>query len=136
MEPPPEGWKQYDKEMAPILRKLCRDIYSGKANENGRPDRVSLKRIYRELDLPAHRLDNMPRCRALLKKYDETYEESWARRIIWAYRKLTRKSHKPVFWSDIRRISGVKKKNMAKVLLYLPMHTDEDEAEKIKSLLV
>lgn len=136
MEPPPEGWKQYDKEMAPILRKLCRDIYSGKANENGRPERVSLKRIYRDLNLPSHRLDNLPKCRAILEKYDETYEESWARRIIWAYRKLTRKSHKPVFWSDIRRISGVKKKNMAKVLLYLPMHTDEDEAEKIKSLLV
>ncbi len=44
--------------------------------------------VYRELGLPSHRLENMPRCRAIFDKYTESYLESWARKIIWAYRKL------------------------------------------------
>lgn len=63
------------------------------------------------MDLSAHRLENMPKCRVIFEKYTESYPENYARKIIWAYKKLQVESDKPFYWSDIRALSGVKKHN-------------------------
>ncbi|MBQ9673297.1 MAG: TniQ family protein [Ruminococcus sp.] len=125
-------WAVYDNETAPILEQIAYDIYTGIASETGRPERVSEKIIYRELGLPGHRLDNLPKCKTILAKYSESYQENWARRIIWAYNKLKSEcSGKPFYWSDIRRISGVKKHNLEFVLPYISKHTDKKTAKAI-----
>lgn len=126
----------YDEETAPILKQLANDIYTGAASDIGRPDRVSEKRIYRELELPGHRLEVMPKCRAIMEQYSESYEECWARRLIWAYNKLTNERNgKPFYWVDMRKISGVKKKNIDKVIPYILMHTDKKTAEHIIKII-
>ena len=63
------------------------------------------------MDLSAHRLENMPKCRVIFEKYTESYPENYARKIIWAYKKLQVERDKPFYWSDIRALSGVKKHN-------------------------
>ena len=119
-------WKAYDEEVFPILEQLAKAIYSGEASTDGRPARVSERLIYQKLNLSAHRLEKMPLCRAILKNYSESYEENWARRILWAYQKLkSERPSEPVFWSDIRNLSGVKKHNIEKVLPFLQKHTDK-----------
>ena len=50
----------------------------------------------------------------LVKKYYESYPECWARKIVWAYNKLEAEN-KPFYWSDIRRLSGVKKADIEKI---------------------
>ena len=127
----PLDWKAYDNETAPILERLARDIYDGTASEIGRPERVSEKIIYRELGLPGHRLDNLPKCKSILAKYAESYQENWARRIIWAYKKLIKERGKSVYWSDIRKISGVKKHNLDLVFPFIPKHTDKKTAKAL-----
>ena len=120
------NWKTYDEELFPILEQLAKAIYSGQASTDGRPARVSERLIYQKLNLSAHRLERMPKCRAILKNYSESYEENWARRILWAYQKLkSERPSEPVFWSDIRDLSGVKKHNIEKVLPFLQKHTDK-----------
>lgn len=115
----------YDEKIAPILEQLAHDIYIGAASDTGRPERVSEKLIYRELNLPGHRLEILPKCKVIMDKYSESYAECWARRLIWAFDKLkTEGSGTPFYWSDIRKISGVKKKNIDKVTPYLSKHTD------------
>lgn len=129
-------WKAYDEETVPMLEKVVSDIYYGKASETGRPERVSERAIYRELGLSKYRLENMPKCQAILKKYAESYSEHYARRILWAYQKLkTEKKDMPVYWSDIRHLAGVKKKNIDRVIPYLEKYTDADTVERIKELL-
>ena len=67
----------------------------------------------------------MPKCQAILARYSESYEENWARRIIWSYQKL--KADRPnssIYWSDIRALSGVKKENLEKVIPFLEKHSD------------
>ena len=130
----PVDWEMLDIETAPLLEKFARGIYDGTANENGRPERVSERLVYREMNLLGGQLENMPRCKAIFERYAETYSESWARKIIWAYRKLT-EIGEPFYWSDIRRISGVKKKNFPSVIPYLKNHTDADSAARIISLV-
>ncbi len=131
----PIDWKVYDDEIAPVLEKIASDIYYGKASDIGRPERVSEKIIYRELGLPEHRLEKLPKCKAIMEKYQESYEENWSRRLIWAYKKLKVERGQAFYWSDIRLISGVKKKNIDKVLPYLEKYVDADTVERIKELL-
>ena len=130
----PVDWELLDRETAPVLEKFAKGVYDGTANENGRPERVSEKLVYREMNLLGHQLENMPRCKAIFEKYTESYPESWARKIIWAYRKLEEEG-KPFCWTDIRRISGVKKKNLQVVVPYLNKHSDNAIVERVMMLI-
>lgn len=130
----PLDWKTLDEELSPIFEKMAREIYNGSANV--RPKRVSERTIYRELDLSAYRLENLPKCRAVFERYTESYEESWARRIIWAYHKLkTERKDMPFYWSDIRILSGVKKYNIEKVFPFIWKYTDRKTGKIIIQLI-
>lgn len=128
-------WEQLDTETAPVMEKFVKGIYDGTANESGRPERVSERLVYREMNLQGHQLENMPKCKVIFERYTETYPESWARKIIWAYQKL-KEERKPFYWTDIRELSGVKKKNIQLVIPYLMMHTDVDVVNQIIALIV
>jgi hypothetical protein len=130
----PVDWELMDMEMAPVLEKFARGVYDGTGNENGRPERVSEKRVYREMGLLGHQLENMPRCKAIMERYAESYPESWARKIVWAYRKLEEEG-RPFYWTDIRKISGVKKKNLQAVIPYLMDHIDTKSIERIMKVI-
>lgn len=132
---PSIDWAVYDAETAPILEQAARSIYDGSAGETGRPERVSERAIYRKMNFPCHRLDRLPLCKAVFDKYAEAYEENWARRIIWGYNKL-KAGNEPFYWSDIRRISGVKKENIERVIPYIGKYADKKIAEEIISLVL
>ena len=126
-------WGTLDFEIAPKLEELAYATYYG---TTGRPSRVSERLIYRELNLNAHSLENLPRCRTILEQYSETYEDAWARRLIWAYHKLqSDKGNAPIYWTDLRNLSGVKAHNLDKVLPLLSTHTDKVTAEAISSII-
>ena len=127
-------WELLDAEAAPKLEKFAKSVYDGTGNENGRPERVSERIVYREMGLLGHQLENMPRCKAIMERYTESYQESWARKIIWAYQKL-KKSGAPFCWTDIRKIAGVKKKNLQLVIPYLMKYTDVKTVVKVMELL-
>lgn len=130
----PVDWETLDAETAPILEAVVRSVYDGSASENGRPERVSERLVYREMGLLGHQLENMPRCKAIFEQYTESYPESWARKIIWAYRKLEVHGDS-IYWSEIRALSGVKKKNVDCIIPYLYTHTDEKTAKKLVGIL-
>ena len=130
----PVDWVQLDTDTAPILEKIVQGVYDGTANEDGRPERVSERLVYREMNLLGHQLENMPKCKAIFEMYTEPYPENWARKIIWAYQKL-KEVGKPFYWSDIRRISGVKKKNFPLTIPYLQQHTDTETSNQIIALI-
>ena len=130
----PVDWELLDMETAPVLEKFAKGVYDGTGNENGRPERVSEKRVYREMGLLGHQLENMPRCKAVMEKYAESYPESWARKIIWAYRKLEEEG-RPFYWTDIRKMAGVKKKNLQEVIPYLMDHIDTKSIERIMKMI-
>ena len=129
----PVNWEQLDDDTAPVLEKLAYDIYNG---VNGRPDRVSEKMVCRELGLLQHQIENLPKSSAILKRYAEPYGSAWARRIIWAYDKLLVECRgKPFYWSDIRRLSGVKKSNLDKIKPFLPKFTTPEKTAAIIALI-
>ncbi len=130
----PLDWGEYDGEIAPLLEQLAIDIYSGKARTDGKPMRVSEKLVYRELELSAHRLEKMPLCRAILQRYSEPYGSTFARQLVWGYNKL-KAAGKPFYWSDLRAITSVKKRNAKQIKPYIPLYTDKRTATAIMRLL-
>lgn len=127
-------WKRFDEDTAPILEQLARDIYDGTASEIGRPERVSKRLICKKLELSIYGQQNMPKCNDILERYRETYSESWARKIVWAYKKLETEKEK-IYWSDIRRLSGVKKADIDEVVPYFGKHTDKATTDKIVAVI-
>lgn len=133
----PEDWDAYDAEMLPVLEEAAKGIYNGNSNENGRPGKVTERLLYQASGVPPHRLENMPRCREMLMKYKESYGETWARRLIWAYRMYTDEyGREPAYWSDIRETSGVKKKNVGQAIPYLKKFADKGTADSIRELVM
>ena len=129
----PVDWEQLDNDTAPVLEKLAYEIYNG---VNSRPDRVSEKMVCRELGLLGHQIENLPKCAAILKRYEEPYGSAWARRIIWAYDKLLEeRREKPFYWSDIRTLAGVKKSNLDKIKPFLPKFTTSEKTAAIIALI-
>ena len=110
-------WNAFDEELAPALEQFAHDVYNG-INTDGRPEKVSLKRVCREIGINEESFQKLPKYQNIFKRYSETREEYWAREIVWAYKQLTEKG-KPFFWSDIRRLTGIKKRNLDRILPYL-----------------
>ena len=129
----PVDWEQLDTKTASVLEKFVKGIYDGTANESGRPERVSERLLYREMNLQGHQLENMPKCKVIFERYTESYPESWARKIIWAYQKL-KEEGELFYWTDIRKLSGVKKKNFQSVIPFLMEHTEVDVVNQIMEL--
>lgn len=132
----PLDWNAYDNEIAPLLEQFANNVYSGVSSDIGRPERVSERLVYREFQLEAHRLENMSKCREILNRYSESYEENWARRIIWAYNKLkAERDNEPFYWSDIRALSGVKRENIDKIIPYIRKYTSKYTYDMIMRIL-
>lgn len=134
-------WDDFDDAAAPVLEQLAHDIFTGAARPDGRPERVSERLIYRTFELDGerlhwYRLQNAPKCREIMQRYYETYEEHWARRLVWAYNKLKKERvDRPIFWADLRRISGVKERNLLKVIPLIHKHTDRKTAKIIRQII-
>ena len=134
----PVDWAVFDAETAKVLEPLAQSIYDGTFRADGRPDRVSERLIYRVLDLQGHRLENMPLCREIIhnSRFTESYPEHWSRRLIWAYNKLKEeRGDRPIYWVDLRRISGVKERNLGKVIPLIHNYADADTTKTIIKMI-
>lgn len=134
-------WDDFDDAAAPVLEQLAHDIYTGAARPDGRPERVSERLIYRTFELDGerlhwYRLQNAPKCQKIMQRYYETYEDHWSRRLVWAYEKLrSERGDRPIYWVDLRRISGVKERNLHKVIPLIHKHTDRKTAKIIRDII-
>lgn len=134
----PVDWVAFDAETAKILEPLAQSIYDGTFRADGRPERVSERLIYRVLDLQGHRLENMPLCREIIhnSRFTESYPEHWTRRLVHCYHQLKKvRGDRPIYWVDLRRISGVKERNLHKVIPLLHKYTDRKTAEIIRQII-
>lgn len=134
-------WDDFDDAAAPVLERLAHDIYTGAARPDGRPERVSERLIYRTFELDGerlhwYRLQNAPKCQSIMARYHETYEDHWCRRLVWAYQNLkAERGEAPIYWVDLRRISGVKERNLSKIAPLIHKHTDRKTAEIIRHII-
>ena len=124
-------WEEYDSKMSLAIEAVAADIYSGAADSMGKPEKVTEKFICRILGIKQHRLENMPKCRAVLERYLESYPESWARKLVWAYEWLENNEEDIFYWKHLRKLTGVKKEHFDEIIPYLKKYADVNVVKKI-----
>lgn len=117
-------WEKFDIENVVRFEEFCKGVYDGSGSDSGRPERVSEKMVYKFLGITSYGFKNMPRCMAVYERYAESYEESWARKIVWAYNRLSQENS-VVYWTYLRKLSGVKKESYQKAIPFLEKYADE-----------
>ena len=128
-------WEEYDEKMSVAIESVAADIYNGAADNLGKPEKVTEKLICKILGIKAHRLENMPKSRAVLNKYSESYPESWARKLVWAYEWLENNEEDVFYWKHLRKLTGVKKARFDEVFPYLKKYADENEVKSIVAIV-
>ena len=126
-------WDAMDEEMLQTVRDTCRQIYH---NSGERPGKVTTYAVCRALDLPDKRFDYLPKCRAVIQEYTESFEVYWAREVVWAYRFFMESAnHGDIHWRDIRDITNLRRDNFLASFPYLHLFADQETAEAIQKLL-
>lgn len=126
-------WDAMDEEMLQTVRDACEQIYH---NEGSRPGKVTTYAVCRALNLPDKRFDYLPKCKAVIQGYTETFEVYWAREVVWAYRSLVESEKgNDIYWRDIRDITNMRRDNFIASFPYLHLFAEQDMINAIQSLL-
>ena len=81
--PKQREWAELDKKYLPTVKEIVdRILYAEK------PERVSIRRVERELGIPAKQMQKLTKCRAYVLEHIETMNEFRARKVIWAVRQF------------------------------------------------
>lgn len=126
--------EQYDTEMSDILEKVASDIYNGTADSKGKPGKVTEKFVYAMLRIKKHQIEYMPRCKAILERYSESYPEFWARKLAWGY-KLLKQDQDIIFWTDLRNVVGINKKHIDEIVPHLGRYLETDQVEEVMRII-
>lgn len=128
-----EDWEKMDEELLPAVMDACEQIYH---NYGGRPGRVTVYAVCRQLELPGKRFGCLPKCREAISGYEEKKEVYWAREVAWCYRHLAEtRDEACIRWRDIRDITNLRKDNFLASHAYLHLFADGCTENKIRGLL-
>ena len=96
-----------DRELLPKVKKTVQEIL----NKDGRPERVTVTKIQRLMELPQKQFNKLPRCLEYIQKHTETQEEFWVRQVNWAVRDIENGGGM-VTMSKIMKLTNIRKDNV------------------------
>ena len=78
--PKQREWAVLDEKYLPRVKEVVDRIYS----VEGKPDRVSITRVEREIGAPCKQFQKLPKCTQYIQEHLETNNEYRARKVEWA----------------------------------------------------
>ena len=78
--PKQREWAELDEKYLPRVKELVDKIY----NAEGKPQKVSVTRVEREIGAPPKQFQKLPKCTRYVMDHMETQNEYRARRVTWA----------------------------------------------------
>lgn len=126
-----KDWKRIDRETLPTVKGCIQNL---KGDEIKRPKRVTRFAICRMLNLPDKRFDYLPLCRAEIFRYSESWEQYWAREIVWAVNKIQREGS-TLNWRHIRVLTNMRKDNLIACLPHLEELAEPELVEQVRAVL-
>lgn len=124
---PKEDWSRMDEDTLPLIKETCQKLYDGKY---GDPKRVTVGTVERVLNMPNKRLSYLPKCQNEIKKYEESQQQFWARKIVWQYRKLL-SDGKDITYRSLTRPLNLRRENFISSLPYLSLFSEQEEENRI-----
>ena len=73
-------WAELDEKYLPKVKEIVNGIYYGE----GKPERVSVTRVEREIGAPPKQFQKLPKCTQYVIEHLETQNEYRARQVTWA----------------------------------------------------
>ena len=123
-------WESMDKELQAEVRKVVEELYGV---GNARPKRVTIHNVAIALNIPNSRLKQLPKCVAIIKEKEESYEQYFAREAIWATKIILGES-KQLNYTAISKLTNLCRKHFDACKPYLDEFADKELAERIKQL--
>ena len=99
-----KDWNKVDEEMISLITGAIQDIQG----KEGRPVKLSVNMIEKQLNLPSRYITHLPKCQKEIQKHLESQESYWAREVIWAVQEILSKGEK-LQWVTIRRMTNMKR---------------------------
>ncbi|WP_026395838.1 TniQ family protein [Acetobacterium malicum] len=124
-------WEQMDLEILPQVQQLIEWVNN---NLEERPVKICAYWACRQLKITTKQMDNLPRCKAEIKKYKESQEHYWAREIIWAVNQVDNAGIE-LCWKKVRELTNIRKHNYVAALSYVKEMTDTTKYERIRQLI-
>lgn len=126
-----KNWSKIDTETLPLVRQAIVELWGDGIT---RPKKVSIFAVGKLLNLTNKQIDNLPQCKAEIKKYYELQEEYWAREVAWAVNKILREGE-PFNWKHIKELTNMRKKNLAACIPFLDKFVNYNMIEQIKEMV-
>lgn len=110
------------------LPKMESYIQEYKEKPGEMPKRITVSAISKQIGIKGRELYLMPECRKIVEKYEESQEEFWARKIIWAISELEN-NNKILSWNNIKKLLHMQKENYYSCRDFLLKVMDETTVE-------
>lgn len=112
--PKQREWAALDEEYLPKVREIVARLYCS----DGKPGRVSIARVERELGVSQKQLEKLPKCRKYVEEHMESRNEYKARRVTWAVR-LFLKEGRYISKNKLNHFLGYKRNDIASCVPYI-----------------
>lgn len=99
--------EELDKKYFPQMDSIIADY---KKTSDGIPKRVTVNAINKFMGLNNRDLYNMKKCSETVKKYEESQEEFWARKILWALSVIEERGGK-LGWNSVKNLVHISNMN-------------------------
>lgn len=123
-------WKTMDNELQADVHKAVEEIYGV---GDARPKRVTVHNVATALNIPNTRLKQLPKCVAIIKEKEESYEQYFAREVVWAAKIIVSES-KQLNYTAISKLTNLRRKHFDACKMYLDEFTDQELADTIRKL--
>lgn len=106
--------KEYDRLDEELLPKV-REVVDGIRSRKGRPEKLSVTKVQRIMNLPQKQLNKLPKCKAYIEQHTESQEAYWARQVDWAIKVIEDKSE-TVTISKIMKLTNMRKRDIKRCI--------------------
>lgn len=116
-------WDELDKSMLPKVKQLICDMTS---INDVRPQKVTMYKVQRLLNLRDGQLKNLPQCMRYIKSNIISQEEFWGLELAWAMRQLE-EGEKPISITNLRRLTNMRNRYVKEATPYLDKYLNESQ---------
>ena len=95
---------------------------------------MTLGAVERTLSLPKKQIYKLPRCKAYIENHAESYEQYWAREVVWAARSLTTEGK--LNYTSIQNRINLDRTQFIRCFPFIVQYADEDLCRLIREAVM
>lgn len=126
-----KDWAKIDNDTLPLVQQA---ICTLQGDGTSRPKRITVAAIEKMVGLHPKQLDNMPACKAEIKKHQISQEEYWAIETVWAANILLSQGV-VINWRRLRDLTNMRKVNLIACTAWLDKYANREIVNIIRGLL-